>query len=465
MRRYILWMAVFAGSAGLAAAQSPLRLDDVLAVVEQNYPPLLATLAEREIADAEVLQALGRFDFVISAQADTDRFGYYANQRLSLGFDQALSNGGASVYGGWRDGSGDFASYAGQLQTRSGGEWRGGFKLPLVRNREIDERRGTLAKARIGVRLADLTIDQQRLAVRQMAARRYWDWVAGGQRLKVAEEILRVANERDGALREGSNLGQIPAIEVTENQRQILQRRSQVVEAQRALQQASIELSLFYRDGNGRPVLATMNQLPPALPATATLSDEQFERDLETALRRRPELERLRRQAEQIQVDTRMARNEAKPAVDLALGFTAESGVGPVRRGPGEVKASLRFELPVQRRSAQGKLAAAEAKLTQTLRREEYARDQVEAEVRDAASAVRNAHSRAVLIRQEVDVALDLADAERERFRLGDSTLFTVNLREQAAVDAELRSVSAVNDYLRALTAYEQVTARALATP
>ena len=68
-------------------------------------------------------------------------------------------------------------------------------------------------------------------------------------------------------------------------------------------------------------------------------------------------------------------------------------------------------------------------------------------------------------IEHDAETFWDLADAERERFRLGDSTLFTVNLREQAAVDAELRSVSAVNDYLRALTAYEQVTARALATP
>ncbi len=45
-------------------------------------------------------------------------------------------------------------------------------------------------------------------------------------------------------------------------------------------------------------------------------------------------------------------------------------------------------------------------------------------------------------------MALDLADAERERFGLGDSTLFLVNLREQAAVDAELRQVASQLDYL-----------------
>lgn len=444
------------------AAQTPLTVDDILNAVEQNYPPLLATLAERNIAEGDILQALGRFDLVLGAQADTDRFGYYPNERVSVGFDQALTTWGSSVYGGWRAGDGSYAPYAGALQTRSLGEWRGGVKVPLSRNREVDDRRGNLQKARIGQRIADLTVDQQRLVIRQLAARRYWDWVIAGQRLRVAQDNLRVAQQRDAALREASALGQIPAIEVTENQRQILQRRSQLVEGDRGIQQTAIDLSLFYRDVNGQTVLAANNQLPSKLPLTETITDEKLLEDRATALRLRPEISRLVQQSEQARVDVRLAANDRKPAVDLSMGFTAEAGDGPVRRGPNELKASLRFELPVQRRVAEGKQVSAAAKLTQFVQRERFARDQVVAEVQDAASAVRAAHGRAGLAKDEVQVALDLADAERERFRLGDSNLFIVNLREQAAVDAELREVSAVSDYLRALVVYEQVTARLL---
>ena len=439
-----------------------LSLDDIMNNVEKNYPPLLVTLAERALADADVLQALGRFDLVLSAQADTDQFGYYRNERLTAGFDQPLSTMGASVYGGWRGSEGSFAPYAGAQDTRSFGEWRGGIKVPLTKNRQIDDRRGNLQKTRIGQRIASLTIDQQRLVIRQLAARRYWDWVAAGQRLRVANEILRVAQERDAALREASSLGQIPAIEVTENQRQILQRRSQLVEAERAIQQAAIELSLFYRDGAGQPLMAGNAQLPAKLPPTQTLDDTQVETDRVAALNLRPEIERFSQQKKQAEIDTSLAENDRKPAVDFSLGFTAEGGDGAVRRGPNEMKASLRFELPFQRRAAAGKLLSAETKVTQLTQRERFARDQVEAEVQDAASAVRAAHTRAALLRDEVQVSLDLADAERERFRLGDSNLFTVNLREQAAVDAELRQVSAVSDYLRFLTVYDQVTARLL---
>lgn len=458
--RYLLWIC-----AVTAAAQNPLTLDELLNSVESNYPPLLATIAERDAADGEILQALGRFDLMLGANVDSDRFGYYPNQRLSLGFEQPFATGGTSVFGGWRVGQGRFAPYDGRNDTRSLGEWRGGIRAPLVRNREIDDRRGNLEKARIGRRIADLSVDQQRLIVRQLAARRYWDWVAAGRRLRIAQDVLRVAEERDAALREASQLGQIPAIEVTENQRQILQRRSQVVEAERGMQMATIDLSLFYRDPAGQPVLVARDRTPTTLPATSTLTVTQEEADQRRALALRPEIGRLAQQGQQTRVDIQMAENDRKPAVDLGVGFTSESGGGTILRGPNEVKASLRFELPFQRRAATGKLRSAEARLSQIEQRQKFAGDQVVAEVRDAASALRAAHERAKFAKDEVTVALDLADAERERFRLGDSTLFTVNLREQAAVEAELREVNAVSDYLRAMTAYEQVTAALLATP
>jgi outer membrane protein TolC len=129
------------------------------------------------------------------------------------------------------------------------------------------------------------------------------------------------------------------------------------------------------------------------------------------------------------------------------------------------MKASLSFQLPVQRRAATGKRDAAVAKLNQLTLRERFARDQVATEIRDAAAAVRAAHDRSSLAQSEVEVALELASAERDRFDLGDSNLFTVNLREQAAVDAELRRVAASLDYQRALALYEQATAELLVGP
>jgi hypothetical protein len=66
--------------------------------------------------------------------------------------------------------------YDGKLATRSLGELRTAVTMPLLRNREIDSRRGELAKARIGRTLASLSVDQQKLIVLQSAISRYWSW-------------------------------------------------------------------------------------------------------------------------------------------------------------------------------------------------------------------------------------------------------------------------------------------------
>ena len=465
IRRLFIVLGIFVLAHRLPA-QTPLSLDDVLASTQKHYPPLLAVLAERDIADAELLQAQGRFDLQIGAQADVDRFGFYRSERVNAGVEQAFSTWGASAYGGWRTGSGSFAPYDGKLDTRSLGEWRGGVKVPLFRNRAIDDRRAGVRRAAIGQRLADLTIDQQRLAIQQMAARRYWDWVASGQRLGIARDVLKIAQDRDRQLREAAQLGQIAAVEVTENRRQILLRQAQLVEADRGLQLTAFDLSLFYREASGNPQLPAASQLPPALPVTEAPDEAKLIADVAFALERRPDLVRFMAQQDQAKLDLVLAGNDNKPAVDLSVGVTSEAGSGTtVRRGPNEVKGTLSFQLPLQRRTAAGKQASALAKIGQFTQRERFARDQVETEIRDAASAVRAAHDRALLAKEEVSVALDLADAEREKFRLGDSNLFTVNLREQAAVDAELRDVGAVNDYLRAMTVYEQATARQLTQP
>lgn len=454
------WVWIWALAMPLSA--QTLMLDDVLRSVEANYPPLLATLLEREVAGGAAVQAQGQFDTQVGATLGADQFGYYPNQRLDVGVNQNLRWQGAQVYGGWRIGTGDFPDYRGLDATRNLGEFRAGIKVPLLRGREIDERRAGLAQTELGLRIADLTVDQQRLLVRQLATNRYWDWTAAGARLRIAEDLLRVARERDQALRDAEALGAIPRVEVTENQRQILQREAQIVEAQRGVQQTAIALSLFYRDAAGLPRVAQDAQLPPALPATALLDEAQVTTDLRTALAKRPEIAAIAAQRAQTRIDIDVASNQTRPSLDFGLGITAENGSGSIKRGPNELKATLTYQVPWQRRVAEGKLQQASAKHSQLTQRELFARDQVTAEVRDAASAVRAAHQRTLLAAREVTVALELADAERERFRLGDSTLFLVNLREQAAVDAELRQVAANLDYLRALTIYEQVTAKLL---
>jgi outer membrane protein TolC len=468
--RSLIWFFSIAGAAAqtipapaLPAQTQPwLELSAVLESVERHYPPLLAAIQDRAIADADVLSAEGRFDLSLKSGYEGDYLGYYRNDQYRAGFEQATTFQGMSYFAGWRLGRGEFASYDGKLQTDTLGEYKAGVRLPGLRDRAIDSRRADLQKALLGRRVASLGVDQQRLFIIQMATRRYWEWVAAGRRLDVAATILKVAEDRDKLLRESAESGQIPRVEVTDNERAILSRRAQVVEAQRGLELAAIELSLFYRDGAGNPRLSEPAQLPPAFPEISEVTEQRLAGDIDLALRRRPEIQRFAAQREQVEVDRKLAANQLLPSVDLVFQYTREAGARLVRRGPDEVQAALIFDLPFQRRQARGRNASALARIEQFDQRERFARDQVAAEVRDAYSALKAAYERARVLRREVEVARELETIERIKFEAGEGNQFLVNLREQAAFETGIREIAALSEYFRARALYDYAIAAAI---
>ena len=184
--------------------------------------------------------------------------------------------------------------------------------------------------------------------------------------------------------------------------------------------------------------------------------------DMNAALSRRPEVLRFIFQRNQVQLDRKLAENQRLPNIDLFAEYFREAGDGRVRRGPNDLRVGLIFDLPLQRRQATSRLRNAEARLGQIDQREIFQKDQVTADVRDAASAVRAAFERSVVVSEELAVTRRVEDAERLRFELGDSTLFVLNQREQATAEAAIREANALADYFRAYAAYELSIAKAL---
>ena len=84
--------------------------------------------------------------------------------------------------------------------------------------------------------------------------------------------------------------------------------------------------------------------------------------------------------------------------------------------------------------------------------------DRITAEVRDACNAVEAAQERLKWVMSERAIALDLEARERERFKLGDGTMFMVNLREQTSFEARVKEVDAQLDLARAIAALRAAT-------
>lgn len=449
--------------AGLVCAVTPVRAQqavtpllpaEVIASVSERYPPLLAALIEQDIASGRLRQAEGAFDLTLNANLSNAPLGYYDGRAGSVIFEQPLQNWGAKVYGGYRLSSGFLPNYTTQ-RTPGDGQLTAGVRLSLLRDGRIDKERATRAQARIAEAAVDPAVARARLDFLRAATVAYYQWVASGFRLSAVESLLRVANERDAAIREQVRRGALAPIVQTDNERLVISRRLALTQAQRRFEAHAIELSLFLRDREDRPVVAPRERLPSAFPDLARPESLKVERDIEEAMRKRPEIRSLALSLERLEVDRQLARSDLLPSLDV--GVEARQSPGG-RRLPDveatETRLGVEFSVPLQRREATGRLRAVEAQLRQMQTQERFARDRIAAEVRDTHSALIAAAAQREQAARNVSLATTLEDAERLRFRQGAADLFALQIREQATFDARLSELDTHLEYFRALANY-----------
>ncbi|MEM6412811.1 MAG: TolC family protein [Pseudomonadota bacterium] len=426
---------------------APLFPEEVLESAATRFPDILESLAFEAAARGDQLAAEGAFDLVFNADGFDRVTGFWTGAILNTELRQNLRPLGAQVYGGYRVSDGEFPIYEDINFTNTGGEFKIGALFSLLRNRSIDERRFRVEDARLATAQASLEVTLTQVGVQQQVLNAYWRWVATGNELQIYRDLLTIAQDRAAGLEEQVRRGAQPDIAVTENLQNIIRREILVTEAERNFTVASNALSFFLRDVSGNLVVPGLERLPKSdqLEALNALSvivdaDESF------VLASRPELRSLRVAMERARNKVRLGENDLKP--DLDLNFEVSTDVGAIAEGlesrdSTDTIIGFRFSVPLQRRDARGRLQRAEAELRAAQLRERRTEDQITVELGNILANLDAALRLAELATGEVSQAEKMVDAERQRFNLGASDFFLVNVREERAADARIRATRA----------------------
>lgn len=442
-------------------APTVLTLEEVLAAVDSFFPLLLEVQQERVRADGDIIAALGSFDLYLKSAGISNNIGFYQYERSSVGLEQQFATGGVKTFGGWRRGQGFFPVWYGDRETYGGGEFIAGARVPILRDRTIDKYRADLRKAGVARLIAEPEIQRARIFILRDGSVAYWDWLAAGQAYVIALSLLKIAEERVNAIDRRIEEGVLEGIERVDNQRVIVQRRAKLIAAQQKFQQATIKLSLFFRNQDGLPLLADPGRLPSVFPSAEPTEKQRLPGDVELALGRRPELLKIRLEREKATIDLAMAENQFLPSLDL-MGYGSQDFGDPTikgDKGPFTLEAGLYLDVPLQRRYARGRIQNTRGLLTQIAFREQFARDKVVTEVQNAVAMIEAAYRQIGQAREGVELARTMEQAERTRLFLGDSNILFVNLREMATVDAALLEVDALLEYYRSIADYRAALA------
>lgn len=439
----------------------PIVLDQVIDAIYQSYPLLRIALLERNIASGDNISAQGEWDAKLVADSMNTPDGFYQTYRQSIGFDQPLYSGG-SFFGRYRIGRGEFEPWYLERQTNDGGEFRVGLSVPLWQNRTIDERRAQLWRTAYGRDLVEPEIRTQLLLFIRDGSIAYWEWVGAGRQLAYAEQLLKLAQDRDAQLRQQVEEGDRPEADLTDNERLIVSRRVKRLDALRKFQSNAAKLSLYLRMPNGSPFVPTPELLPSGFPEPTPVNSNQLASDIAFAQSRRPEILALDVTRQMLNIDLCQAQNLTQPELNGVIANSQDVG-GPTSskkdKSPNETEAGVYFSVPLQRRKAIGKITAVEAKLAQLNAKRQFATDKISVEIQSAVISLETAFQAIGQAREAVRLNEDMQRFELIRLEQGDSDFLRLNLREQATFDARVAEVDAFLRYFEALSEYRAAVA------
>ncbi len=440
--------------------KTPLKLEDVISSIYSSNPMVESVLYSRDIASGNNLSAHGAFDLKLKASSENGPQGFYQTYRQSIGLTQPLYSG-SEVWGGYRVGRGDFQPWYRERQTNDGGEFKAGMTIPLMRNRDIDERRTELWKSELDMQLAEFDIQAQMIGFVQEASYAYWEWIAAGKKYDIAKKILELAESRNSRIKSQVEAGSTDPPELTDNLRLIAERRAKLADAERKLNQKASKLSLYIRDAQGFPLIPSAVNLS-VFPEPYLIEPKKMREDVQIAMENRPELKIFDLFKQQYDVDLTQANNLLKPDVSAVIWGSQDMGqpTSPKRdKSEYEMEASLYLDVPIQRRKARGKIRATQAKIHQLLAKRHLTMDKIDIEVQTAYAALIATHEQVQQTREAVKLAGNLAQIERENKEAGLSDMLKVTLREQYAVESAVKEVDALLMYHQAQADYQAALA------
>lgn len=445
-----------ATSAPALQSSQSLLLTEFVDRVLRYHPKILGADIERRIATAKRLEKAGAFDPTLSIDSDYLRY----NSSSSRGNTKEMGSSVASVdlmtrYGiklsaGGQLSGGDIKSPA--SSTGDGGTYFLGLKVPLLRGFMMNEKIAAALQADLGEPFADAAYHRARLDIVQDAINQYWDWVAEARKVTVAENLLKLAQERYRVILDRANAGDLPKIDTIEAEQEVQRRQGGLVKAQRDYQKVAYKLSLFLWDANGVTLpQPTISMVPATSQRPGLLSDDDWMEGRAEALQKRPELKTVSIQRDITTVDLDYAKNLRLPVVDLYGAPGSDLGAGGIGQ---TYKAGVSIIVPLRQRTANGLVSAAKYKIEKLNLDQLMLVQKIMIDVDDAVNAVNTTYERFLAAEKEYELATALELGEREKFALGDSSLFLVNQRERSTAEVAVKVIDIYSQYRQAIGSF-----------
>jgi outer membrane protein TolC len=424
---------------------------DFQEIILKNHPVIKQANLYLDDANAEMMQARGQFDPKVATTFDRkalDGKDYYNR------FESVLKvpiYSGIEIKGGYEQNTGTRL-----FPEESAGLIFSGVSVPLGQGLLIDARRNTLLQARLLNNIAQA--ERQKIINKFIfsAAKDYWEWYLSYQKLKLNQEAYQMAEDRFKLLSERAKIGEIATIDSVEAAITVQDRQVNLEQSKLEFQNGALAISNYLWNKSEQPLELDANFIPQSINPMA-IERQKVDDILRNLEQNHPEIAKIILKQKQLQIEEKFRIEMLKPKFDVNFNLlrmpSAFLKEGSVASGflLNNHKFGVNFEMPILLRKERGKLQSVRIKQLQTT----FEKDIVGRELK---IAVESAYNEVVNLAKQIEFQIiananqeKLLAAERQKFLIGESTLFLINSRETKLIDMKTKLESLKSKYEKAI--------------
>ncbi|MBN2409922.1 MAG: TolC family protein [Candidatus Aminicenantes bacterium] len=459
---------------GLAAEMlTPRMMDEAVTVAREKFYPTVSFSYNKQSTETASYSFLDASDVVSTRQNDN-------TTQLS----QVLPGGGSlsvSLYNYLSDSNRRFQT----INPRYGSTLRFSFSQPLLKDFGFRMSRREIIVAGFNRDVSEENLNQVLENTIYRVESGYWILVYSRENLNVVRQSLKLAEELLENNRIQVEAGMLPPIELLTAEAEVKLRQAEILEAEAQVKNNEELLKTIINLSAEMDDLKSVRITPTDTP-TVDRADVDFDQALETAIRKRPDLQALRIGLKNREFDLSYAKNQLLPDVRLQLSYwspglsgdqilyqdgNALSGI-VVGTVPGKqstaLKDAFRFtyanssigvtvSLPVSNVLSRAYHAQAKTSLERAKLLIKNQEQQLTLELGNAVRAVETNYLRTQAYKAARELAQQKLEAELEKLQVGMSTNYLVLQYQRDRANAQTLELKALIDYKISLAELDRV--------
>ncbi len=424
-----------------------LTLDAFFAQIIRNHPVAKQAHLINEQARQQLRLARAAFDPSIKGdfnQKQYDGKTYYTQTDANIIWPSWF---GAEFKAGLENNSGLYLNP--QENVPPNGLYNAGVSVPVLQGFMFDTRRAALAQAKIMLRYSEAEQQQALNKLLFEATKVYAEWYKAYFVLLIKREGLENADNNLVAIRRRAQEGDLPWIDTTEAYTERQRRRLDVSQSVAYYNNSRNMVAQYLWDENINPVFLRPEVIPQSsfninIPAEKNLND------LNRFISANFYFQQLNFKLQHLEIDQRLWRENTKPAISIQYNY-----LFPVDRyleAPFVAqgyKWGIQMNMPITWRKELSKRRIASIKVEDARFEVKNFENTLRTEIANSENLVRNINQLIVLQNDIVSGTEKLQQAERQRFGMGESTFFILNMRENKLLDEKQKNISLKAELLK----------------